>query len=230
MLLSSTDREKHATVSTIGKAEMKMPLKCGTKLWVNGLACAFILQNLVTPGYAQTVPTALNIDVVEGEGARARVRQRAGRDPAIRVQDESQKPVAGAAVVFTLPTEGATGVFGNGARTLTVLTDASGTASAQGLRFNQVPGKVQIHVNVSYKGLTARTNITQFSEAPAGYKIGGGHGKLAALLVMLAAGGAGGAYYATRSNGTTAPPATVTPSAPTPIGISAGTGSISPPR
>jgi len=65
---------------------------------------------------AQSLPTELNLVVIEGEGATNNVRQRVARDPLVRVEDENHKPVAGAAVVFTLPTEGATGEFGNGAK------------------------------------------------------------------------------------------------------------------
>jgi hypothetical protein len=133
-------------------------------------------------------------------------------------------------VVFTLPTEGATGEFGNGSKTLTVLTDSEGVAVAQGLRFNQIPGKVPVHVNVSYKGLTARTNITQIVVAPPGYKPGGGggSGKVIAIVAALAAAGAGGAFYALRSSGKTT--STTAPTAPAAIGITPGTGTLAPPH
>src|SRR3954451_8998053 len=117
---------------------------------------------------AQTLPTELNLVVVEGEGATNNVRQLVARRPLVRVEDENHKPVAGAAVVFTLPTEGATGEFGNGAKTLTVLTDRDGTAAAQGFKMNQLAGKIPIHVNASYRSLTARASITQFSVLPPG--------------------------------------------------------------
>ena len=54
------------------------------------------------------------------------IRQRVSREPVVQVEDENHKPVAGAVVVFTLPTEGATGEFGNGSKNLTVTTDAQG--------------------------------------------------------------------------------------------------------
>jgi hypothetical protein len=181
---------------------------------------------------AQTFPTELNIVVVEGEGATNNVRQRVARSPVIRVEDEGHKPVAGVAVVFTLPTEGPTGEFGNGAKTLTVLTDREGMAAAEGLRLNPVAGKIPIHINASYRGLTARASMTQYSVLPPGAKPakagsgGGGHGTLIAVLVVLGGAAAGGgAYLATHSKST--PSTTPTPPAgPTPIGISAGTGSI----
>lgn len=190
-------------------------------------------QSIPTAG--PRIPTALNIIVVQGEGAAGQVMQRAAQDPSIRVVDEREEPVTGAAVVFILPTEGATGTFGNGAKTLTVLTDAQGVATAQGLRFNQIPGKVPIHVNASYKGLTARASITEVSGAPAGYeppvaKRGGGHGKLFIILAIVAAGGAGGAVAAMHGSGSSSSPASTPPVGPAAIGLTAGVGSLAPPH
>jgi hypothetical protein len=180
---------------------------------------------------AQSFPTELNLVIVEGEGATNNVRQRVARDPVVRVEDENHKPVVGAAVVFTLPTEGATGDFGNGSKTLTVLTDRSGLAAAQGLKMNPVAGKIPIHVNASYRSLTARASITQFSVLPPGAKPSsaksGGHGALIGVLVAVGAAAAGGGIYlATRSNQTSSGVPTP-PAGPTPIGITPGTGSIS---
>jgi hypothetical protein len=211
---------------------MKNFLTYGTKPLATVLVALLICQITTKPANCQTVPRELSIMVVEGEGTINRVNQRASHDPVIKIEDESQKPLADAAVVFTLPTEGATGVFGNGAKTITVMTDRQGMATATGLRVNQMPGRVQIHVNVSYKGLTGRTSITQFSEAPAGYKPdrGGSSGKLIAIVAVLAAAGAGGAYFATRKNGSSASTPTVTPAPIPSIGITPGSGVISPPH
>jgi hypothetical protein len=109
------------------------------------------------------------------------------------------------------------------------MTDSQGQATAQSLKMNPVAGKVPIHVNASYRGLTARTSLTQFSVLPPGAKAStsssgrGGHGGLIAVLVVLGAAAAGGgAYFATRSSGSAVnPPPTVAP-----IGITAGTGTI----
>jgi hypothetical protein len=197
--------------------------------WTKSLALGLSFLITLPHAHAQTMPTELNIVVLEGEGATNNVRQRVARDPVVRVEDENHKPIVGAAVVFTLPTEGATGEFANGAKSLTIMTDSQGQATAQSLKMNPVAGKVPIHVNASYRGLTARTSLTQFSVLPPGAKpsssSGGGHGGLIAILVVIGAAAAGGgAYFATR-NGSSAtvgiPPPTVTP-----IGITPGTGTI----
>ena len=92
--------------------------------WTKSLALGLSFLITLPHAHAQTMPTELNIVVLEGEGATNNVRQRVARDPVVRVEDENHKPIVGAAVVFTLPTEGATGEFANGAKSLTIMTDS----------------------------------------------------------------------------------------------------------
>jgi len=187
-------------------------------------------------------PTAseLSIVVLEGEGATLDVHQRYGKDPVVRIEDQNRTPLSGAVVVFTLPTEGATGEFAAGTKSLTVTTDNAGQAIGKGLKINQVPGKLQIHVTVSYKGLSARTNIVELVEGPPIHGTQGishkGKGKWYAIVALIGAAGAGGAVAAmSGKKGTTTTPPPVTggpPTTPTvnPIGISPGTGVIAPPH
>ena len=177
--------------------------------------------------HAQSAPSQLEVEVVQGEGAVNRIRQRATVLPAVRVTDEMHKPIAGAAVVFTLPTEGATGDL-NGEKTTIVTTGADGVASVKAMKLNATPGKLPIHVSVSYRGLTARAVINQESVLAPGDKAGRaasrGHGTLIAVLVCVGgAVGGGAAYLASQGNKTAA-----APSAPvaTAIGITPGTGTI----
>ena len=196
--------------------------------WTKSLAIGLSFLITFPTLQAQTLPTELNIVVVEGEGAINNVRQRVARDPVVRVEDENHKPIAGVAVVFTLPTEGATGEFSNGAKSLTIMTDGEGRAAAQSLRMNQVAGKIPIHVNASFRGLTARTSIMQYSVLPPGAKPStskGGHGGLIAILVVLGAAAAGGGAYFATHNSNSGTPVTPPPTV-TPIGITAGTGTI----
>lgn len=174
------------------------------------------------------LPTRLNLVVVEGEGAVNNVRQRTAREPIIRVEDENRKPIAGAAVAFTLPLSGASGEFPNGSKNLTVMTDKQGLAGARGLKVNQSAGELAIHVTASYRGLTARTLVTQFNMAVPGTKAAGGGGKIIAILAVVAGAAGGGAYAATRKKSNTP-----TPSVPAPlpaIGVTPGTATIGPPR
>lgn len=172
---------------------------------------------------AQEAPAAgkINIVIVEGEGAINNVRQRVAREPIVQVEDENRKPIAGAAVTFLLPNQGAGATFANGARSLTITTDSNGQAVARGLRPNNVNGQYEIRVNASHQGRTASVTISQTNAITAAAATGGVSAKLIAILAV--AGGAvaaGAAVAATRggngsSNGAGGPSRTViTPGTP----------------
>jgi hypothetical protein len=172
----------------------------------------------------------LNLVVIEGDGATNNIRQRTAREPIVQVQDENHKPVAGAIVVFTLPSNGAGGVFANGAKTLTMISDNQGQAVARGFRPNGLKGQYQIRVNASHQGQTASTSINQTNAvlAASGAATAGAglSAKLIAVLVVVGAAAAGGAYYATHNGPGTTPTATI----PAGTTIAAGAGSVGPPR
>lgn len=197
------------------------------------LGMCFLLSRLpVATASAQTMPARIDIVVIEGEGAINNVRQRVARDPVVRVEDENHRPVAGAAVVFTLPVTGPGGEFSKGSKTLTVMTSDEGTAAAHGLKLNQVPGKLQIHVTASYRGLRARALINQTLEGGASVQSrssGGGSGKWIAILAAVGGAAAGGAILATRKGSSSSGSTPTTPSGPTPIGITPGTPSLTHP-
>jgi len=195
------------------------------------LVFLLICQSAALPLRAQELPPSrLNIVVIEGEGIVNNARQHAIHEPIVRVEDDQHQPIAGASVVFTLPTEDTTGVFANGSQTLIATTDSSGVAVGKGMRLNMVSGKLVIHVTASYRGLSARTTINQTNEGVTGAKAstGGRHGKVIVILAVVAAAAGGGAYYATHRGGTPTTIATTpTPPAATPaIGITAGNSSI----
>jgi hypothetical protein len=190
-----------------------------------------LLLALWIPATAQVAPM-LNLVVVEGEGATNNIRQRTAREPIVQVQDENHKPVAGAIVVFTLPSNGAGGVFANGAKTLTMLSDNQGQAVARGLRPNGLKGQFQIRVSASHQGQTASTSINQTNAviaASGAASAGAGlSGKLIVVLAVVAAAAAGGAWYATHPSSGTPPATATTITAGTTI--AAGAGSVGPPR
>lgn len=184
------------------------------------------------PSAAQTPDTGLhlNLVIVEGEGAINNIRQRTAREPIVQVEDENHKPIAGAAVVFTLPSQGAGATFAGGQHTLTVLTDSQGRAVARGLKPNHVQGQYQIHVNASYRGQTANATISQsniLAAGAAGAAAAGVSGKLIAALIIVGAAAAGGALYATHSGGNSGSNSSTIPAGVT---ITPGSGSVGPPR
>ena len=147
------------------------------------------------------------------------------------MEDENHKPVAGAAVVFTLPNQGATGVFSNGSHTLTLTTDSQGRAVARGIRLNRVSGRMEMRVTASHRGQTASTVIVQTNmvAAAAAGAAAGISAKMIALIVVAGAAVAGGIVAGTQlsgggnnnnTGGAARPPATITP----------GAGTVGPPR
>jgi hypothetical protein len=191
---------------------------------------AAMLAMPVAPLAAQDTAPKLFLVIVEGDGAINNIRQRTAREPIVQVEDENHRPVAGAIVVFTLPSRGAGGVFPNGATTLTTTTDAKGQAMARGLRPNNVQGNYEIRVNASSNGRTASISIAQTNAAvagAAGAAAGAGiSAKLIAIIAIAAGAAAGGGYYAAThgGNGGAATPA------PSAIIITPGTGTVGPPR
>ncbi len=190
------------------------------------LAEVVALQSLPAPAFAQAQePAKLSISILEGEGAINNIRQRVAREAIVQVEDENHKPVAGAAVTFFLPQHGASGVFANGSRSVTVLTDNAGRATAHGIRANNVAGNVEIRVTAQYHNLNASTVIHQQNAALAGAAAGGAiSGKLLAVILIGAAAAAGGVVAATRGNGSSTP----APSAP-PVIIAPGNPTVSAP-
>ena len=181
-----------------------------------------LLAQTATFGYQETSQLPkLNIEIVEGEGAVNNIRQRMAREPMVQVTDENRKPIAGAAVVFMLPSQGVGGSFANGAKTLTTLTDSNGNAVARGMQANRLSGQYQIKVSASHNGQTASKTINMTNAAVAGGAAASGL-TLKWLLIAAAAGGAVAAGTIAANSGgggggggaTPRPPTTVTPGTP----------------
>jgi hypothetical protein len=172
-------------------------------------------------------PTKLDISILEGEGAINNIHQRVAREAMIQVNDENHKPVAGATVSFFLPEHGAGGLFSNGTHSLTVMTDNTGRAVAQGILPNKVPGQVQIRVVARLKTLNANIIIHQQNVAAiaAGATTAGVvSAKVLAIILVAAAATAGGVVAATRSGSSPSPTPTPT------VTITVGTPTVGAPH
>jgi hypothetical protein len=148
----------------------------------------FVLIMAVGVGWADG--PALQIVVVEGQGAINNARTHTGRDPVVEVHDGTDAPVAGAVVTFQAPATGASAVFGSGNATLLTQTDASGRAVGRALRPNGVTGPFQIHVTASANGQTVSAVISQTNAVPAGEK----SNKKLWLIPIIAGAAAGGIF------------------------------------
>ena len=193
-------------------------------LAIRNLSAALVFLLLASSADAQT--PGIKIVVVEGQGAINNIQQHRAKEPVVQVT-EDQKPVQGATVTFILPDDGPSGVFGNGARMMTIQTDEKGQAVGRGLRPNQTGGRLQIRVTASFHGETAGAVISQINAEPAG-ATGGGNGKKFLILALIGGAAAGGIAAAmggkssgSPSPGSSSPPGTI---------LAPGTPVIQPPH
>jgi hypothetical protein len=178
----------------------------------------------------RTAPAKLNIVVVAGEAAVNDIRQRKAQEPIVQVEDENHQPLAGVAVLFSLPNSGPGGLFSNGTRTLQVVTNSRGRAFAEGLRANEVQGKFQIQVEASYEGVTSSTAINQVNSVITSGSGGGVSGKMIAILAIAGGAAAGGVIAATRKGNNAPASGSTAPPVQSPITITAGAPSVGGPQ
>jgi hypothetical protein len=129
----------------------------------------------------------LKIIVVTGSGTENIINEIPPEPFAVRVMDANNRPVPGATVVFTAPSNGAGGAFPTGP-SFTTLTDEQGRALGVLYRPNAVEGSYMIQVRADYLGEVAMASIRQNNvlSKKSSKK----------MLVILAVAGAGAAIAA----------------------------------
>lgn len=152
-------------------------------------------------------PAALKLTLVEGEGAVYPAGSRATRGVTVKVTDESGRPVEGAAVSFSLPSDGPGGVFASGARTEAATTHADGEASAWGMQWNRMPGSFGILITAvkgaARGGVTCSQSLAAAAAPdPRQSRAGAGNHKWLWITLAVVA-GAAGAGVATTAGGKT---------------------------
>ena len=109
-----------------------------------------------------TVPvpkeTGLDITVVEGDGGANVVGKKSSTRPLVQVRDEKNQLLEGAIVTFIAPADGPSLVFGDGLRTVTVMTDGEGRARAPTMRAVN-GGSFRLEVSASFRGQMVSTSI-----------------------------------------------------------------------
>jgi hypothetical protein len=156
---------------------------------------------------ATSDPLILQVQVVEGEGLAYAPGSRSVKGITVRVTDEVGRPVAGAAVSFRLPEDGATGVFQNNSKTEIAATSADGRATVWGMRWSKTIGTVNIRITAAKGATRAGTTATQIISVEAtgqvisdnrrAYKShGGGGGKKWLWIAVGGAAAAGGGFVA----------------------------------
>ena len=164
----------------------------------------------LTEGPAQAVAStgppvpALKIVILEGEDVSNNVKERTAHEPIIQVEDENHKPVAGAAVLFSIDSQGghAGASFLHGARIFSGQTDANGRIVAQGYHPNTHTGQFHINVTASKGNLSTHSTISQTNVMVAGAAASGAAGMAGfvathvALVSLVAAGAVVGGVVA----------------------------------
>ena len=174
-------------------------------------------------------PTAVKIVVLQGEGAQNNTRSRVGVNPVVEVRDESDKPVAGAEVVFQLPAAGPGGVFNGWMRTQTARTNEKGQAGTSGFSPNDEEGRFNIKVTASMGAASASVVVAQSNTrgTTAGQSLTGGKSNWWKWAVGVGAVGVTiGAVAATRGSGTTS----TTTTTPVPVTVTPGAISVGGPH
>lgn len=178
-----------------GLAPLTVRLTSYALLLLGGLTGFGPLQNSL---WAQLPAGGIHLVVVEGEGAVNNVKQRTARQTVVEVQDDNHKPIAGALVSFTLPSDGPSATFFNGTHLLSVTTDAQGRAVTQALRPNKMQGKFQINVRANYQGQSTTTTVAQSNALLAGAAVSG---TTVAIIAVAGAAAAGLAVGLTKALG-----------------------------
>lgn len=185
-----------------------------------------IAQQPVAANPAQT-GSGLKVVVIEGEGAVNRIKTRTATNPVVEVRDESDKPVAGAEVIFYLPSNGPGAVFYPYTNNQTVRTDAQGRAAATDMSPNDQEGRFFIRVTASSGVKTGTARITQTNSMSGGVQMSSGsssHKKWYIIAGVAAAAAIGGGIAASRSGSSS------TAAITNPVQISAGAITVGAPR
>jgi hypothetical protein len=164
-----------------------------------GLQPSLQAQGLAAP---QGAPVSdLTIKIIEGEDGVNIIQKKSAVKPVVQVVDKNNLPVGGATVVFALPSSGASASFAGGTKTLTVITNAAGRATASSM----TPvgnGTFNISVTANFQGQVGTATLAQTnyltveaaqaagvpSSAIAGAGAGVGGGLSTAAIVGIVAG------------------------------------------
>jgi adhesin/invasin len=114
---------------------------------------------------------AASFSATAGTPQSANVNTAFGANLQVTVRDAANNPVAGVAVTFTAPASGASGTFVGGLRTVTVLTNAAGVATAPVFTANGTAGSYTVTASVTGVTGVASFALTNLAVAPPVYKI-----------------------------------------------------------
>ncbi len=193
------------------------------------LATAFALSAQQSTGNRlvdQQPKGTLQVNVIEGEGAKNNIRSRTAAAPVVEVKDSTGTAVVGAEVVFQLPMMGPSGAFNGWLKSQTVRTDAQGRASVTGYQPNDEQGRFNIKVTATAGSDMGSVIVAQSNIAGTGQ----GNGTPSAskkkwvkpLAIVAGAAIAGGIVAGARGGDTPAAAAAAVPVTITPGAVTVG--------
>jgi|KBSSwiStaDraftv2_1062776.scaffolds.fasta_scaffold431613_2 hypothetical protein len=173
---------------------------------------------------------SLKLTTVSGQDAVHVIGRHGGTEVKVRLTDQSNEPLSGIMVMFTLPEQGASGGFADGSKRLIVHTNEAGEAVARGFSPNTVLGRFSVSVDASFQGLTAHTSVAQINVAGSKSAARGISSKMLTILVVAGGAATAGLIASTRKSEPAAavPQPTFGPGI-TGTSVLAGTPSIGPP-
>lgn len=139
-----------------------------------------LLETVLEPGTLAQEPSlnvGLHIEIMSGDRGINIIKKKTAVKPVVEVRDRNNLPIAGALVTFSSPSDGPSVVFANGARSITVTTNAAGRATTVGMKPVET-GKFQVNVSASFHSQTATasiamTNVLTAAAATAAAAAGG---------------------------------------------------------
>jgi hypothetical protein len=161
---------------------------------------------------AQQLTSGLIISVLKGEGGRNSIKSRTGISIEMEVRDNQHKSVAGAQVIFRLPSFGASGSFPGGELTEHTTSGPDGHAVMSGFVPNNIEGRFNIKVTADSGNLSGSTIVSQVNVAELAADKPKSH---KSLWILIAAGAGGGIAAGVLAGGKGGSPAAPPPLPPT---------------
>ena len=122
---------------------------------------SLLLASPAIPAQFSFSAVGLKIVVLQGEGAVNDLKTHIVTEPVVEVRDERDLPVAGAEVVFQLPSSGPGGVFPDHTKTYKTRSNAQGQAGAPAMIEDPQSGHFIIKVTATKDTQTASIAISQ---------------------------------------------------------------------
>jgi len=117
------------------------------------------------PAAQLPVEQSLKILVLAGSGEANDLERRVMAPLVVQVEDQNDRPVESAEVVFRFPISGPSATFAGGKSSATVRTNGGGQAAAVNWMANAEVGSFQVHVNASYGNQVGETTVTMMNVA-----------------------------------------------------------------